>query len=156
QGACIHTLFEAQVERTPDALALVFEDQQVTYRQLDARANDVAHELRLSGVVPEVRVAVCLERSIELVVGVLAILKAGGAYVPLDPSYPVQRLAWMLEDAKAPVLVTQERLASHLPPHRAHAILLDAHRSAPRGERRVHTDVDSMNLAYVIYTSGST
>ena len=104
---CIHQLFEAQVERTPDAVAVVFEDQQLTYRELNPRANQLAHHLRALGVGPEVLVGICMERSLEMVIGLLGILKAGGAYVPLDPAYPQERLAFMLEDAQAPVLLTQ-------------------------------------------------
>src|SRR5215212_5895560 len=104
---CVHELFEEQVESTPDAVAVVFEEQQLTYRELDRRANQLAHRLRALGVGPEVLVGICVERGIDLVVALLATLKAGGAYMPLDPSYPLERLAFMLEDTDAPVLVTQ-------------------------------------------------
>src|SRR5262249_9500888 len=107
---CIHELFEAQVEKTPEAVAVVFEEQRLTYRQLNARANQLGHHLRSLGVGPEVLVGLCVERSLEMVVGLLGILKAGGAYVPLDPTYPEERLAFMLEDTGAPVLLTQDRL----------------------------------------------
>src|SRR5215211_4668803 len=155
---CVHELFEEQVESTPDAVAVVFEEQQLTYRELDRRANQLAHHLRTLGVGPEVLVGICLERSLEMVVGLLGILKAGGAYVPLDPAYPEERLSFMLEDAKAPVLLTQERLLEYLPEHGAETICLDtgweeiARKSAenPIGEAGVE------DLAYVIYTSGST
>src|SRR4028118_1768190 len=102
---CVHELFEEQVERTPDAVAAVFEDQQLTYRELDRRANQLARHLRALGVGPETLVGICLERSLEMVVGLLGILKAGGAYVPLDPAYPKERLAFMLEDASVGVLL---------------------------------------------------
>ena len=101
RGQCIHQLIEAQVERTPDAVAVVFEDEQLTYRELDRRANQLAHHLRGLGVGPEVLVGICVERSLEIVVGLLGILKAGGAYVPLDPEYPKDRIAFMLEDGPA-------------------------------------------------------
>jgi len=111
---CIHELFEDHAERSPDAIAVVFEDQQLTYRELNSRANQLARYLRRLGVGPESLVAICLDRSIEMVVGLLGILKAGGAYVPLDPSYPQERLAFMLEDTQAAVLVTQRHLADGL------------------------------------------
>ena len=101
---CIDELFEAQVARTPEAIAVVFEDERLSYGELDARANQLAHHLRGIGIGPEVVVGLCVERSLEMVVGLLAILKAGGAYVPLDPGYPVERLAFMLGDS-APVAV---------------------------------------------------
>ena len=107
---CIHQLFEEQVERTPEAVAVVWEEHQLTYRQLNARANQLAHYLRKRGVGPEVLVGICVERSLEMVIGLLGILKAGGAYVPLDPSYPEERLAFILGDTQAPVLVTEQEL----------------------------------------------
>src|SRR3990172_5937896 len=123
---CIHELFEAQVERTPEAIAVVFEDKQLTYSELNARANQLAHHLRALGVWPEVLVGIYMERSLEMVVGLLGILKAGGAYVPLDLTYPKERLAFMLEDTQVPVLLTQERLVSGLPQHGATVVCLDA------------------------------
>jgi len=155
---CIHQLFEAQVARTPDAIAVVFENQQLTYQELNVRANRLAQYLRLCGVGPETLVAICIERSLEMVIGLLGILKAGGAYVPLDPSYPKERLAFMLSDTQAPVLLTQARLVGALPEHLATVICLDtdwgkiAHES---GANPVCT-VTAANLAYIIYTSGST
>ena len=107
---CVHQLFEAQVERTPETVALVFEQQQLSYRELNRRANQLAHHLRTLGVGPETLVGLYVERSLEMVIGLLAILKAGGAYVPLDPSYPAERIAFMLNDAAAPVLLTQTHL----------------------------------------------
>jgi non-ribosomal peptide synthetase component F len=115
EGLCIHELFEAQVERTPDAIAVVFEGEELTYGELNRRANRLAHYLRRLGVGPEVLVGICVERSLEMVVGLLGILKAGGAYVPLDPEYPRERLEFMLEDAQIPVLLTQQRLMADLP-----------------------------------------
>src|SRR5512146_239643 len=155
---CIHQLFEAQVERTPEATALVYETQQLTYGELNARANRLAHHLRSLGVGPEVLVGVCLERSLELVVGLLAVLKAGGAYVPLDPSYPTERLAFMLQDTQAPVLLTQQRSLAKLPAYAGHTLCLDrnAARFAQHPETNPPASSSPANLAYVIYTSGST
>lgn len=155
---CIHELFEAQVERTPDAIAVIFKDEQMTYRELNRRANQVGHYLHKLGVGPEVRVALCVERSLEMVVGILGILKAGGAYVPLDPSYPKERLAFILEDAQVSVLVTRERLLDDLPEFRRPVGYLDTSWgpiAKESGEDPVRT-VRSENLAYVIFTSGST
>src|SRR6185295_10204402 len=108
QDQCIHELFEAQAARRPDAIALVHEDSVLSYGELDARANRLAHHLRRLGVGPEVLVGLCVERSLDMVVGLLGILKAGGAYLPLDPAYPVDRIAFVLADSKAAVLVSQE------------------------------------------------
>ncbi|MFP2934690.1 condensation domain-containing protein, partial [Pyxidicoccus sp. 3LG] len=113
--ACAHHLFEAQAARTPHATAVRFEGQSLTYAGLDARANQLAHHLRGLGIRPEVPVALCVERSLEMVVGILGILKAGGAWVPMDASYPVERLTYMLRDCAAPVLVTTEAIADELP-----------------------------------------
>src|SRR5215212_4412458 len=107
---CIHELFEEQVGRTPDSVAVLFEDEQLTYCELNRRANQLARHLRRLGVGPEMRVGICVERSLEMVVGLLGILKADGAYVPLDPDYPKERLSFMLEDARVPVLLTQQGL----------------------------------------------
>ena len=155
---CIHQLFEAQVERSPQATALVYETQQLTYGELNARANRLAHHLRSLGVGPEVLVGVCLERSPELVVGLLAILKAGGAYVPLDPGYPAERLAFMLQDTQAPVLLTEQRSLARLPPYAGHTLCLerDTARIARHPDTNPPTSSTAANLAYVIYTSGST
>ena len=111
---CVHELFEEQVERTPDAMAVAFEDERLTYRQLNERANQLAHHLQELGVGPDTLVALCVERSLEMVVGLLGILKAGGAYVPLDPSYPSDRLAFMLRDSGALLLLTHQRLRDQL------------------------------------------
>ena len=116
---CLHQLFEAQVARTPDAIAVRYEDEHLTYRELNHRANQVAHHLQTMGVGAEVLVGLYVERSLAMVVGLLGILKAGGAYVPLDPTYPPERLAFMLEDSQAPVLLTQAHLVAGLPAHRA-------------------------------------
>ena len=155
---CVHELFEAQVERTPDAVAVVFEDQSLTYRQLNRRSNQLADHLRGLGVGPDSLVAMCLDRSLELVVGILGILKAGGAYVPLDASHPRKRLEFTLEDSQAKVLVTQRRLLDRLPQAPAATILIDPQESiftaAEAGNPR--SGVRPENLAYTMFTSGST
>jgi amino acid adenylation domain-containing protein/non-ribosomal peptide synthase protein (TIGR01720 family) len=173
QNKCIHQLFEAQVERTPDAVAVVFEDEQLTYHELNCRANQLAHHLQGLGIEPEVLVGICVERSLEMIVGLLGILKAGGAYVPLDPEYPQERLSFMLEDAQVPVLLTQQQLLEKLPQHQAQIVCLDtdwqfisqlsqdnALAQLPVGiafgGATSVADVQATNLAYVIYTSGST
>ena len=157
-GPGIAQLFEAQVERTPEAIALVFEGEQLTYRELNARVNRLAHSLRKLDVGLEVAVGVCLERSLEVVISLLAILKAGGVYLPLDPAYPKQRLGFMLEDSNAQVLLTQERLIQGLPDHRARVICLDSDDESISREsaENLTSSVEPENLAYIIYTSGST
>lgn len=158
QHQCIHQLFEAQVERTPDTVAVVFDDQQLTYYELNARANQLAHYLQKLGVRPEVLVGICVERSLEMVIGLLGILKAGGAYVPLDPSYPHERLAFMLENSQLKVLLTQQHLVESLPTHSAKVICIDGSWELIALERIINPicNITSDNLAYVIYTSGST
>ncbi|MBD2523673.1 non-ribosomal peptide synthetase [Nostoc sp. FACHB-133] len=155
---CIHELFEAQVERLPDAIAVSFEEQHLTYRELNHRANQLAHYLQSLGVKPDVLVGICVERSLEMAIGILGILKAGGAYVPLDPAYPKERLAFMLEDAQISVLLTQQRLIAGLPKHEAKVVCLDADWEiiAQESQENLSTQVTFKNLAYVIYTSGST
>ncbi len=154
----IHQLIADQVRATPDAPALVFGNTTLTYAQLDARANQLAHALRERGVGPDALVGICVERSVEMVVGLLAILKAGGAYVPLDPEYPRERLAYMLEDSGIQLLLSQQRLLPLLPTDGIQVIDLD---QAPgwlddysSASPAVH--IQALNLAYVIYTSGST
>ena len=146
----------AQAARTPHAPALTCEGRTWTYRQLDAAAGQLAARLRALGVGPEVPVALCAERSAEMVVGLLAVLRAGGAYLPLDPRYPRERLAFMLADAAVPVLLTQQRLAAGLPEHRARVLLLDGAADAAGPAPGEHPALHPENLAYVIYTSGST
>ena len=114
---CIHELFEAQAQRTPDAIAVVYEDQRLKDRELSAQANQVARHLRVLGVGPDVLVGLCVERSVQMVVGLLGILKAGAAYLPLDPQQPTQRLALMLNETMVPVLLTHSALRPRLPPH---------------------------------------
>ena len=158
QEKCIHELFEEQVKRTPDAVAAVFGAQQLSYQELNERSNQLAHYLRSLGVGPDVLVMICVGRSLEMVVGLLGILKAGGAYVPLDPAYPTERLAYMLEDTRSPVLLSQERLLGLLPECSATTICLD--RDWNTVSRESSKNLDNMsspeNLVYVIYTSGST
>ncbi len=153
---CIHHLFEAQVEKNPEAIAVAFEQQQLTYAQVNASANRVAHELRQSGVGPDVLVGIYVERSVEMVIGLLGILKAGGAYVPLDPAYPPERLAHMISDAQMPVILTQKNLLQSLPPSAAKVLLLENEQVAPMMFENVESQATSEDLAYVIYTSGST
>jgi amino acid adenylation domain-containing protein len=155
---CIHQVFEQWASQTPDAVAVKFEDHVLTYQALNRRANQLAHYLQQLGVGPEVCVGLCLERSMEMAVGVLAVLKAGGAYVPLDPAYPASRLAFMLQDSQAAVLLTQERLCSSLPKTQAKLVCLDTQweHIAGSSEANTRSGVKAGNLAYVIYTSGST
>ncbi len=157
-GKSIYQLFEEQVEKTPEAIALVFQEQELTYQQLNNRANRLAHYLISLGVKPETLVGICIERSFEMIVGLLGILKAGGAYVPLDPSYPLERLNYMLEDSAVDILVTQEKLLESLPPNAAKLVFLDRDWETinQSSANNPVTSVSSDNLAYVIYTSGST
>ena len=158
QQACIHQLFEAQVEKTPDAVALIFNNQRLTYRDLNSRANQLAQYLQTLGIGAETLVGICIERSLEMVVALLAILKAGGAYVPLNPGYPRERLAFMLLDTQVSILLTQKELVAKLPTHTAFVICLDAdwHIIAQNKKENLSTNVTAENLAYVMYTSGST
>ncbi|MEH2138630.1 non-ribosomal peptide synthetase [Nostoc sp.] len=155
---CIHQLFEEQVERNPDAVAVVYEDEQLTYQELNARANQLAHYLQKLGVGPEVLVGICVERSPLMIIGLWGILKAGGAYLPLDPAYPSDRLAYMLNDSQAQVLLTQQQLVDSIPSTAVQAICLDTDWESigAESEKNPHTGVKVNNLAYVIYTSGST
>ncbi len=156
--ACIHHLFEVQAERTPEATALLSPDGPMTYRDLNRRANQVAHYLRGLGAGPETLVALCMEQSREMVIGLLGILKAGCAYLPLDPAYPKDRLAFMLDDAQASLVLTEQRLAARLPAHSARTICLDSDGEAisRHSDASCASRVQPGNLAYVIYTSGST
>ncbi len=155
---CVHQLFEEQAEKTPDAVAVVFEDQQLTYSELNARANQLAHYLQDMGVGPEVLIGICVERSLEMIVGLLGILKAGGAYVPLDPAYPKERLAFMLEDSHVPVLLTQDRLLERLPEYKGHIVCIDTNWQliCRKREKYFACKVKSDTLIYILYTSGST
>jgi amino acid adenylation domain-containing protein/non-ribosomal peptide synthase protein (TIGR01720 family) len=158
QGQCIHELFEAQVERMPDAVALTFEDSWLTYLELNRRANQLGHHLQNLGVGPEVLVGICVERSLEMVIGLLGVLKAGGAYIPIDPTYPQERLALMLEETQAPVLLTQQSLLERLPDYQGRMICLDTEMEdiSKQSEENPQSGVTPENLAYVIFTSGST
>ena len=155
---CIHELFEEQAERTPDAIAVVYEDNKLTYRELNQHANQVARYLMKSGVRPEKLVAICMERSLEMIVGILGIMKAGGAYVPLDPEYPKDRLGFMLEDTQAPILLTQKRLVEKVPEHHLHVVCLDrdCEQIATESIENPNSGATAENLSYVMYTSGST
>ncbi|MBN3951615.1 MAG: amino acid adenylation domain-containing protein [Nostoc sp. NMS7] len=158
QNKCIHQLFEEQVKRTPNAVAIVYGNQHLTYRQLNCRANQLAHYLRSLGVGADVLVGLCVERSLSMVVGLLGILKAGGAYLPLDPEYPQDRLSFMLEDAQVSLLLTQQQLVESLPKHQARVVCLDIdwEKIAQNNDSNLENTATPDNLAYVIYTSGST
>src|SRR5579884_157746 len=155
---CIHQIVESQAKRTPDAVAVICGNDYLTYAQLNQRANQVAHYLCSLGVGPEVLVGLCMERSIMMIVGILAVLKAGGAYVPLDPAYPEERLAFMLEDAGTRVLLTQQQLVTKLAALHVQIVCLDAQNSviAEQDSGLLFPAITSENLAYVMYTSGST
>ncbi|MFT7464341.1 MAG: amino acid adenylation domain-containing protein [Pseudohongiellaceae bacterium] len=156
--ATLHGLFEERAASQPDAVAAVFRGQSLTYGELETRANQVAHHLRSLGVGPEVMVGISVERSLEMVIGLLGLAKAGGAYVPMDPAYPKERLVYMIEDSRVPVLLTQRHLVADLPDSDAKIVVLD--------DRALFDDLpttpvsgdvaDAQSLAYVIYTSGST
>ncbi|MEH2296968.1 amino acid adenylation domain-containing protein [Nostoc sp.] len=158
QDKCIHQLFENVAEQNPDATALVLEDKQLSYKELNIRSNKLAHYLKKLGVKAEVLVGLCVERSFDMVIGMLGILKAGGAYVPLDPSYPSERLNFMLEDAQVSVLLTHKRWIKGLGNHNSQVICLDNDWEiiTQELEDNLPSQVEVDNLAYVIYTSGST
>ncbi|BAZ21897.1 amino acid adenylation [Kalymmatonema gypsitolerans NIES-4073] len=158
QDKCIHQLFEEQSFSTPDAVAVVFGNQQLTYHQLNCQANQLAHYLKSLGVGPDVLVGICVERSLEMIVGLLGILKAGGAYVPLDPEYPQERLSFMLEDTQLSVILTQEKLVNKLPNRKACVICLDTNWDIinQQTQQNSTTSIKAQDLAYVMYTSGST
>jgi amino acid adenylation domain-containing protein len=155
---CIHELFEEQVRLTPGAVAVKHEDAELTYAELNRRANRLGHYLVRLGVGPEIRVGICMERGLDMVTGLLGILKAGGAYVPLDPGYPLERLHMMMEDAEAPVFLTQSSLVDRLRLRHSLAVCVDEKRGEIQAEHSfdVEAHVTEENLAYVIYTSGST
>src|SRR5262249_45671455 len=155
---CIHQLLAEQAVRSPEAIAVVHADLQLTYEVLNERSNQLARHLMSKGVGPEVLVAACLDRSAEIVVALLGVLKAGGAYVPLDPGYPVTRLPYMLGDAGVTVLITEGRLEKSMPAFAGEIVLLDSHQQTILEEDTLTVErrVTAENLAYVIYTSGST
>ncbi|MBW4417922.1 MAG: amino acid adenylation domain-containing protein [Myxacorys californica WJT36-NPBG1] len=152
---CIHDWFESQVNQTPDAVAVVFADQQLTYRELSDRSNQLAHSLQQFGVVPDRLVGICVEQSLNMLIAVLAVLKAGGAYVPLDPTYPTERLQFMLQDAQVSILLTQRSLVDRFVELGQTVICLDQ-QEYRTGSNPPLSRVTANNLAYVIYTSGST
>lgn len=154
----IHRLFEEQVQKTPDAIATVFEDQKLSYQQLNEKANQLAHYLKTLGVKPDDLVGICLERSLEMLVGLLGILKAGGAYLPLDPAYPEDRLTYMVDDAQVSIVVTLEKWANFKTQQPIHRVCLDSQKYQIEQQETHNLDagIDAKNLAYVIYTSGST
>jgi amino acid adenylation domain-containing protein len=159
QDKCLHQLFELQVEKTPDAVAVVFKNESLTYRELNQRANQLAHYLQSLEVKPDVLVGICIERSLEMVIGLLGILKAGGAYVPIAPDYPQERLTFMLEDAQISILLTQQELLKNLNiPAINKIICLDTEWKiiAQESKENFRSNVVGENLAYLIYTSGST
>ncbi len=155
---CVHQLFEARAKQTPNAVALVVKEQQMTYQELNTKANQLAHHLHHLGVKTEVPVGLCMERSFEMVISCLGILKAGGAYVPLDPLYPKERLAFMLKDTQAPVLITQKRFVPLLPDEGIQVVCLDTDwlTIAQECPENPENETTTQNLAYVMYTSGST
>jgi amino acid adenylation domain-containing protein/thioester reductase-like protein len=161
---CVHQLFEAQVERTPDAIALIFKEAKqhqqssLTYRELNQRANQLAHYLKSLGVKPDMPVGISVERTLEMAIAVLAVLKAGGAYVPIDPAYPKDRIAFMLEDTQVSILLTQQQLVGEFPEHQARVICLDTgwDKIGQYSQENPITEVTAENLVYIIYTSGST
>ncbi len=158
RDVCAYQLFEECAAETPDKTAIVCEDKEITYAELNARANRLARYLRSSGVGAETLCGICVERSIEMVVGVLAVFKAGGIYVPFDPAYPTDRLAFMLEDAKLKLLITQKQLLDDLPKNQAKVVMIDADWSeiSKQNDENLEAAAIPENLAYLIYTSGST
>lgn len=158
QDQLIYHLFETKAYSIPNDVAVVFEDQQITYRELNAKGNKVAHYLRRLGVGPEILVGLFVERSLELIIGLLGILKAGGAYLPLDPALPKEGLAFRLEDAQARIVLTQQSLVDMLPEQKTLLVLLDTEWEAIATEsgENITSDVKPENLAYVLFTSGST
>lgn len=155
---CLHQLFESQVKQTPDAVALDYEGSQMSYRELNTRANQMARYLIKNDVGPETLVGLFMERSLEMVIGIYGIIKAGGAYVPLDPEYPPERISYMINDTKVPILLTQNHLKAALPENKAKVVCLDSEWNRVAEEQTDNPDshVAADNLAYVIYTSGST
>ncbi|MGB5705221.1 MAG: AMP-binding protein, partial [Arenicellales bacterium] len=158
RDSCIHQLFEQQVLRTPKSIALVFENEELTYQDLDERANRLAEKLVNKGVAPDVLVGVYVERSLDLMISTLGVLKAGGAYVPLDPAFPSDRIKYMIDDANMSVIITQEQLASSLPENNADVVVVNGQDflNQPYPQQSPPSEVNASDLAYVIYTSGST
>ena len=157
-GNCLHEFFELQAQRSPEALAIIYGQQSLSYQELNQRSNQLAHHLTKLGIGPEVRVAICITRGLDMVVAVMAVLKAGGAYVPLDPNYPAERVALMLNDSEAQVLLAQEHLLEQLPSFTGRVVKIDSqwNEIARESTENPYSQVTADNLAYVIYTSGST
>ena len=157
-SGCVHTMFSERVAKSPDAIAIVYEGSSLSYAELDRRSNQLAHYLQTLGVGPDVVVGLCVDRSLEMVVGILGVLKAGGAYLPLDPDYPVDRLTYMLTDAGALVLITEEGLSARFSDYGGSVFHIDSSMDDLDGypETPVGSQVQAEHLAYVIYTSGST
>jgi non-ribosomal peptide synthetase component F len=156
---CIHRIFETQVLQQNHATAIIYKDKQLSYYELNRRANQLAHYLQKLGVKPDVPVGICVERSLEMVIGLLGILKAGGAYLPLDPIYPPERLAFMLEDVQAPIILTQQQWEHKFPAHLTPKLVdidLDWEIISQESQENPSSEVSPENLAYIIYTSGST
>ncbi len=155
---CIHQLFEEQVERTPNNIAVVFEGSELTYRELNENANRMAHYLQSKGVKPEILVGICVDRSFEMIIGLFGILKAGGAYIPIDPNYPEDRIAYMVSDSNCGIILTQESIKSELPENNSEIVCLDTDLDKIKKEscENLFSEVKSDNLVYTIYTSGST
>jgi len=158
RDCCVNQLFEAQVDRTPDATAVIFGEKQISYRELNERANQLAHYLQKLGVQPDDFVAIIMERSLDMIVATLGILKAGAVYVPLDTAYPKPRMAFMLEDTQVPVILTQKQLKNNLPDYQAHVIVMDEEweRIALESISNPIIERSAKSIAYVMYTSGST
>jgi amino acid adenylation domain-containing protein len=158
QDKCIHQLVEEQAARTPEAVAIVFEDRKLTYRELDEAANRLANYLVALGVKPDTLVGICVDRSLEMIIGLLGVLKAGGAYVPLDPALPRDRIAYMMEDAQISILLTQQTLKANLPDREVKTVCIDSDWDAisTSSATAPASGVTSANLSYIIYTSGST
>ncbi|MGF9909648.1 non-ribosomal peptide synthase/polyketide synthase [Brevibacillus porteri] len=155
-GLCIHQAFEHQVKKTPDAIGLMYKEMEMTYAELNQRANQLAHHLLAQGVKPDTLVGICIERSPEMIVGILGVMKAGAAYVPIDPAHPLERIAYMIEDSQANIVLTQQSLANHLLTTKAQVISLDSNALENEPVHDVVSGITEQNLAYVIYTSGST
>jgi amino acid adenylation domain-containing protein len=157
-STCLHQLFEAQAERTPTSQAIIFVNERITYLELNRRANKIAHRLRALGVGPETLVCICMERSVQMVAAMIGILKAGGAYVPVDPKYPKDRVAFMLEDSRATVIITQDQFIEQLPKEGVKILCLDAGGEvvASESDKNPPPSARPTDLAYIIYTSGST
>lgn len=160
KARCIHHFFEQQVQRTPESTAIVYEDRELTYEEVNRRANQLAHHLRKLGARPDVRISICLERTPEMIVAILAVLKAGAAYVPIDPAYPPERILYILEDARPKIMLTESRSWERLPqgPRHCSAVSLDSEweRIVRESQENPAISIDERNLVYVLYTSGST